>query len=247
MAHAAWKWMVVAAAVCTGLVACGDDDDGGGGNNPPPTNQFDAGVNEFRPGLGEDEGEPEGTPFTLPAGVSYAGTLRGADEVTGECENAGTEPQGSGALVQVCVPLRNDTGASVEVEFPPGLIVVATSEGLGQNGLLIERTVITVPPTPPGPGGRDDAGTADGGVEEDAFIVPLYMYCLNEARDPSNQYMTYEVGPVTTDDALQELLRLLEGKRIDSSEDVRVVQNALYSITEGRGLTTPDRDAIDDL
>lgn len=73
------------------------------------------------------------------------------------------------------------------------------------------------------------------------------MYCLNEERDPSNEFMTYAVGPITSDDALQELLRLLEGKVIDSSEDVGVVQNALYSITEGRGLTTPDRDAINDL
>ncbi len=247
MAHAAWKWTVVAAAVGLGFLACGDDDDDGRGGNPPPSNQFDAGVNVFRPGLGEDEGEPQGTAFSLPTGVSYAGTIRGAAELSGECENASTDPRGSGAYVRVCVPLRNDTGVSMEVEFPPGLIVVATSEGRNQNGLLIERSIITVPPTPPGPGGRDDAGTPDGGVEENAFIVPLYMYCLNEERDPSSPYITYAVGPVTTDDALQELLRLLDGKRIDSSEDVSVVQNALYSITEGRGLTTPDRNAINGL
>ncbi|GHG85460.1 hypothetical protein [Comamonas sp. JC664] len=247
MAHAAWKWAVVAAAVGAGILACGDDDDGGGGNRPPPSNEFDAGVNVFRPGLGEDDGKPVGTPFELPAGVSFAGTLRGASEFSGECDNAGTEAKGSGAYVRVCVPLRNDTGAPVQVEFPPGLVVVSTSEGRNQNGLLIERSIITVPPTPPGPGGRDDAGTPDGGVEENAFIVPLYMYCLNEERDPSNPYITYEVGVITSDDALQELLRLLDGKRIDTSEKVRVVQDALYSITEGRGLTTPDREAINRL
>ncbi|WP_141621534.1 hypothetical protein [Myxococcus sp. AB036A] len=244
MAQAAWKWMVVAAAVGAGALACGG---GGGGPNPPPPGGFDAGVNVFRPGLGEDEGEPQGTPLSLPEGISIADTLRGAEEFTGECENARVASQGSGAYVRVCVPLRNDTGAPVEVEFPPGLVVVSTSEGRGQNGLLIERTILVVPPTPPGPGGRDDAGTPDGGAEENAYIVPLYMYCLNEQRDPSNQYMTYAVGPVTSDDALQELLRLLEGKVIDSSDDVGVVQNAIYSITERRGLTTEDRDAIDDL
>ncbi|NVJ02329.1 hypothetical protein HV824_30005 [Myxococcus sp. AM009] len=247
MAQAAWKWMVVAAAVGAGVLACDGDDDGGGDNPPPPPTGFDAGVDVFRPGLGEDEGAPQGTPFSLPEGVSFAGTLRGAAEVTGECENASVESQGSGATVRVCVPLRNDTGAPVEVVFPPGLVVVSTSEGRGQNGLLIERTVLTVPPTPPGPGGRDDAGTSDGGVEENAYIVPLYMYCLNEERDPSNPFITYAVGPVTSDDALQELLGLLQGKRIDSADDVGVVQYAIYSITEGRGLTTPDRDAIDDL
>ncbi|AEI68122.1 hypothetical protein [Corallococcus macrosporus] len=245
MAQAAWKWMVVAAAVGAGVMAC--DGGGGGPNNPPPINGLDAGTNVFRPGLGDDEGEPEGTPFTLPEGLSYAGTTVGADDITGECQNPGTESSGSGTYVRVCVPLRNDTGAPVEVVFPPGLIVVSTSEGRGQNGLLIERTIITVPPTPPGPGGRDDAGTPDGGVEENAFIVPLNMYCLNEALDPSNPYITYRVGNVTSDEALQELLRLLEGKVIDSLDDVGVVQHALYSITESHGLTTEDREDIDDL
>lgn len=242
MAQAAWKWVVVAAAVGAGVLACD-----GGGDNPPPSTGFDAGVNVVRPGLGEDDGPPQGTPFILPDGISFAGTLWGAEEVSGECENASVEAQGSGTYVRVCVRLRNDTGAPVQVEFPPGLVVVSTSEGRGQNGLLIERTILVVPPTPRGPGGRDDAGTPDGGVEEDVFIVPLYMYCLNEARDPSNQYMTYAAGPITSDDALQELLRLLQGKVIDSLEDVSVVQRAIYSITEGRGLTTPDRDALNAL
>lgn len=239
MAHAAWKWMVVAAAVGAGVLACSGDDDGGDGPNPPPGG-FDAGVNEVRPGLGDDPGEPEGSPFTLPPGVTVSGTVFGANDVTSDCGN-GAPGNGSGVYVQVCVPVRNSTGGPVEVVFPPGLIVVSAAEGF-QNGLLVERVVVTVPATPPGPG-----GPPDGGTDPDAHVVPLFTYCLNESQNPNDTGTPYKLGPVTSDAALKDLLRLLEGKRIDTEDDVDVVQDAIYSITEGKGLTLDDRNAIDKL
>ncbi|QSQ25049.1 hypothetical protein JY651_08995 [Pyxidicoccus parkwayensis] len=238
MAHAAWKWMAVAAAVGAAVLACGGDDDEGGTNNPPTG--IDAGVNEVRPGLGDDPGEPLGTQFNLPTGVTVSGTVYGADDLTSDCGN-GAPGNGSGVYVQVCVPLRNSTGGPVEVVFPPGLVIVSTSEGF-QNGLLVERVVITVPPTPPGPG-----GPPDGGTDPDATVVPLFTYCLNESQNPNEKGTPYKLGPVTSDSALKELLQLLSGKRIDSPEDVDVVQEALYSITESKGLTAEDRAAINKL
>jgi hypothetical protein len=237
MAHAAWKWMVVAAAVGAGVLACSGDDDGEGGPNPPPSNGFDAGVNEIRPGLGDDPGEPQGSPFTLPSGVTLAGTLYGANAESSDCGN-GAKGNGSGVYVQVCVPLRNDTGGPVEVVFPPGLIVVSAAEGF-QNGLLVERVVVVVPPTPPGPG-----GPPDGGTDPDATVVPLFTYCLNESQNPNDTGTPYKLGPVSSDSAVKELLGLLQGKRIDSDKDVDVVQDAIYSITEGKGLTLDDRNRI---
>ncbi|MFP2932649.1 hypothetical protein ACLESO_47380 [Pyxidicoccus sp. 3LG] len=244
MAHVAWKWMVVAAAIGAGVLACSDgDDDGGGPNNPPGGGGVDAGVNEFRPGLGEDEGEPQGTPLSLPNGVSISGDILGADELRGECKG-GETPHGSGPAVKVCVPFRNDTLGSVQVELPPGLIVVSISEGRYQHGLLVERVVVTIPPTRQGPGGLPDGGP---GPDPDATQVLLHLYCLNEERNPSETGNPYEMGPVTSDSALRELLQLLSGKRIDSEDDVDVVQDALYSITEHNGLTREDREAISDL
>jgi hypothetical protein len=242
MAHAAWKWMVVAVGVGLGVVACGDDDDGGGGpDSGTPPGGFDAGVNEVRPGLGDDPGEPLGTPFTLPPGVTVSGTIVGADDLTSECEN-GKKGNGSGVYVQVCVPLRNTTGAPVEVVFPPGLVIVSAAEGF-QNGLLVERIVVTVPPTNNGPGGPP----TDGGVDPSAEVVPLSTYCLNESQSPNELGTPYRFGPVTSDSALQELLGLLANKRIDTDEDKDVVQSAIYSITEEKGLTPRDRSDIDDL
>ncbi|WP_164018393.1 hypothetical protein [Pyxidicoccus trucidator] len=234
MAHAAWKWLVVAVGVGAGVLACSGDDDEGT-DDPPGT-----GENEVRPGLGDDPGEPRGTPFTLPAGVTVSGTVFGADDLSSDCGN-GVPGNGSGEYVQVCVPLRNSTGAPVQVVFPPGLVIVSASEGF-QNGLLVERVVVTVPPTDNGSG-----GPPDGGTDPEAEVVPLFTYCLNESQNPNERGTPYRIGPVTSDAALQELLGLLADKRIDSEDDADVVQDAIYSITEGKGLTASDRDDIDDL
>lgn len=205
--------------------------------------------NIVRPGLGEDPGAPEVTAFTLPEGVRLAGTIRGADEVSGLCENTDAEGHGSGVYVRICVPLENLTGGPVQIEFPAGLVVVSTSEGRAQNGLLIERTVLTLPPTVRGGAGcrRPEEGRRNRQDKADdpcAHIVPLYLYCLNEERDPSNPYITYAIAGMTTDRALQETLRLLDGRKVSDIEHVSAVQNALYSITEGRGLTREDISLI---
>src|SRR5690606_34268203 len=95
-----------------------------------------SGQNVVRPGLGEDPGPPDVTPFALPDGVRLMGVIRGANEYSGECDDASTQSSGSGAYVRICVPIENLSGGPVQIEFPAGLIVVATSEGRSQNGLL---------------------------------------------------------------------------------------------------------------
>jgi hypothetical protein len=227
------KWVV--GVVGAAALACGGDDAPGG--LPPPG--LDAGVNEVRPGLGDDPGEPLGPPFTLPPGVTVGGTVYGADDLTSDCGN-GAPGNGSGVYVQVCVPLRNSAGAPVEVVFPPGLVIVSAAEGF-QKGLLVERIVVTVPPTPPGPGGPVDGGTAP---TQESHVVPLFTYCLNESQNPNETGTPYALGPVTSDPALRELLGLLEGRRIDTEDEVDAVQDAVYSITEGKGLTARDRDEL---
>ncbi|MBZ4401366.1 MULTISPECIES: hypothetical protein [unclassified Myxococcus] len=244
MAHAAWKWMVVAVGVGAGVLACSDDDDGGGGGGGDGGFTFDAGVNLVRPGFGEDPGRPVGKTFVFPPGVELAGVPYGASDATKDCGN-GVAPIGTGPAVLVCVPLRNTTGSPVEVTFEPGLVVLNTAPSRIQNGMLIGREPITVPPTGTGPGGVD-AGT-DGGSEEEVFLVPLHMYCLNEARGPSEEGGTFELGPVSTDPDIVRLLQLLENKVIANEDDADVVQDALYSITEYNGLTAEDLAAINGL
>lgn len=242
MAHAAWKWMVVAAAVGAGVLACSDDGDGdGGGRTDGGPITFDAGVNKERPGFGEDPGTPVGTTLTLPPGVEIVGPLYGANDSTKDCGN-GVAPVGTGPAVLVCVPLRNNTGAPVMMTFEPGLIMMNSGPSRIQNGMLMDRVRINLPPTGIGSGGID-AGT-DGGTEEELYVVPFHLYCLNEARNPSEQDGPFALGPISTDPDIRELLGLLEGKTIDDEDEADVVQDALYSITEYNGLTEEDRAAL---
>lgn len=244
MAHAAWKWMAVAAALGSGVFAACSDKGGGGPNTEDDTDAGpgDPTENVFRPGLGDDEGEPRGTPLSLPAGIQISGTILGVDASEGECEGATIPPAGSGGAVWACVKLTNSGGGPVTVELPPGLILISEFQE-GQNGLLVERVRINVPPTGGGTGGID-AGT-DGGTDEGVtFIVPLHLYCLNESKSPSFDKMEYRLGPVTNDPALLELLSLLAGKTIDTEDELSAVQEAIYSITEGKGLTRDDRAAL---
>lgn len=237
MAHAAWKWMVVAVGVGAGVLACSDDGGGGGG----PVGGFDAGVNKERPGFGEDPGAPVGTTFEFPPGIELAGDPYGATDADGDCGN-GVAPLGTGESVWVCVPLRNLSGAPVTMTFEPALVMLSMSASRYQNGMLMDRVRITIPPTGIGPGGVD-AGP-DAGAGEKPFIVPLHMYCLNEQRAPSEEGVRYALGPVSTDPDILALLNLLKNKVISSQDDVSVVQDAIYSITEYNGLTDEDRTRI---
>ncbi|AGC46390.1 putative lipoprotein [Myxococcus stipitatus DSM 14675] len=235
MAHAAWKWMVVVAGVGAGVLACSENGGGGG------LITFDAGVNKERPGFGEDPGAPVGNPFNFPPGIELAGDPYGASDADGDCGN-GVAPQGTGQGVLVCVPLRNLSGAPVTMTFEPALVMLSASASRYQNGMLMDRIRITIPPTGIGPGGID-AGP-DAGSEEKPFLVPLHMYCINEKRAPSEEGVPYRLGPVSTDPDILTLLRLLQNKAIKSQDDITIVQDALYNITEYNGLTSEDERRI---
>ncbi len=242
MAHAAWKWVALAALVGGGFfAACSGDDGDSDGDDPVDAGTEQPGENVFRPGLGDDEGTPRGTPLSPPAGTRVTGTILGEDAGEGECEGAGAPPKGSGRAVWACLKLENTTGGPIEVELPDGLMLVSDTED-GQNGILVERVFFTVPPT--GSTGGIDAGTDAGAGGGTPFVVMLRMYCLNESRSPSFDRMEYTLGPVTNDPALLELLGLLAGKTIDNDAEKSVVQTAIYNITEGKGLTNEDRAAL---
>lgn len=235
-----YGWNVAITAALAAVVLAG----------APMTASAQSQENVVRPGLGEDPGAPETTPFALPPGVRLAGTIRGADEESGECEAPGAEPGGTGVYVRVCVPLENLSGSPVQIEFPAGLVLVATSEGRAQNGLLIERTLVTVPPTMRGGAGCrrvEDERAGQEAQDPCVFVVPLYLYCLNEERDPSSPFITYAFSGVTNDRALREMLSLLDGKAVRTKEQIGLVQEALYNITEGRGLRPQDRAVLNQL
>lgn len=177
------------------------------------------------PGFGRDERPPSGAPLQLPAGVEIAGPLRGADD-DGNCPRPYTNTVGSGLWVRACLPLRNLTGAPVTITFPPGLTIVSASETF-QNGLLVERAVVTVPPREVGGPGR----LRDKEEEDDIVYVPLHMYCINSAKDPSDPSASFTLGPVVAHAGMSQIYQLLEGRNIaDDRYPVEAVQEAIYDI-----------------
>lgn len=192
------------------------------------------------PGFGNDRRTPTGAPFVLPPGLEIAGPIVGADD-DGKCPRPSTDAVGSGLWVRVCVPVRNRTGGPVSVIFPPGLVIVAASEGF-QNGLLVERTVLTVPPIMPGPGRLRDK------KDEDIIYIPVHAYCLNSAREGSTPGTPYSLGPVSQNPVMGEIYRLLEGKTLrDDGTRVEVVQEAIYDAIKAGTVTPEIREALDAL
>ncbi|MFP2911335.1 hypothetical protein ACLESD_41190 [Pyxidicoccus sp. 3LFB2] len=233
MAKARWTWLVVAALV--GAAGCEDDgdDNGGGPDDETPAGEV--------PGFGKNRNAPKGTPFSLPAGIQVvSATLKGAND-DGDCAGDETDPAGSGLYVRACIEVKNPTGAPVQVVFPPGLVLVSATETY-QNGILVEREVITIPPTSNGPGGFD------GGSESETVSIPLHFYCINKSADPSDEFARFELGPVTDHPKMREIFSALEGKDISNQRDpVEAVQEAVFSITDGNGLTEDDRAALRNL
>jgi hypothetical protein len=194
------------------------------------------------PGMGNAGGVPQGEPFKLPAGISLKGDIVGnEDGVSGQdCVF-----DGQGFNVVVKIKLHRDTGsAPIEVVFPAGLVITTASEGF-QHGLLIEKVVVTIPPVQPGSGGSD-------------CQVTLMMLCLNAARKPSDASAIYKFATVTNSEQIKDFIKKLSGKKISFSAyplgnnddyflNEEFIQDALWSITDGEGLTKKDLEFIQSL
>ena len=207
---------------------------GGGGmadDDEEPDMEYPDQVPGTIPGFGEADGEPEGTAFVLPEGVELVEAIRGNEN--------GPEDEclfdGPGYNVVVKIKLRRTIpgGSPLRVEFPAGLVIVTTTEGRNQNGLLVEKTIVELPPLVQGGGGsRCD--------------ITLLLLCTNQKRDPSSSYHTYKFGPVTNAPLIRDFVKRLQGKKINFSdytpeqeeemlEIQQIVQEALYALTDGHG------------
>jgi hypothetical protein len=231
-----WNRLVVLVLMAVMITAC---DKGEGDNN----------AGEEKPGhiagMGNDTRAPEGPIFQLPSGVSVVGSMMGRDGISAPIPNTCAE-DGVGKDVIVSMKLKRDSiGGPSTVEFPPGLVIVTAAEGF-QKGLLVERTVVRLPPVMPGPGSPSPVCN-----------VTLRLVCLNADKNPSEEFVSYNFGPVTTSPLLKDLINRLAGKKMllsqypnDPDWDkkvVKVVQRAVKSLTDDDGLTNTDIQNIGNL
>lgn len=190
------------------------------------------------PGMGNEPGNLTGQAFQLPKGISLKGVIVGDEDPGGNA----CKVDGSGENVMVQLTLQRDSTGSgpIIVKFPRGLTIVSQGEGY-QNGILVEEISVPVPPMPPGSGGV-------------SCKVNLLLQCLNKDKLVSDATASYKFGPITDSKPIKDFLSKLAGKKVtysDYNQDGNLwrdcnagIQDALWNITDGRGLTQEDLDFI---
>lgn len=120
------------------------------------------------PGIGDNDGLPAGTEIQLPAGVRFV--QRPGKAFDPDLKNL----YGNANTFYADVNMEIDrakvkTGAPVQMTFEPGLVMLNTAPSRIQNGMLMDRVRVNMPPTGIGAGGLKDTVT-----------VYLGLVCLNE-------------------------------------------------------------------
>jgi hypothetical protein len=181
-------------------------------------------------GFGDSQERPTGTPFQLPASVTINGPVKGFINWGEACENKEDKAKGKGDLVKLCIPFFNNSNQPVTITFPPGLIFIAKNVNY-QNGILIEQAVFEVPP-------------------QQQFYIPIFLCCLNESRTPSVPWEEWELGPVTNDKDMLDLVTWLNTKNLTggfTSTGTQPVQHAVWNVSEGEPIDEDDKNDIANL
>jgi hypothetical protein len=235
------------------LVGCGGSGGGGGNSNDAPG---------AISGLGNTPGDVTGDVFEFPEGVSIEGSVGGVSgynlniieqnqKSTETINDYYDEPNflnidmsreydaliGSGGkYVLISFNLKNSSDVEKTVVFPAGLLLISTS-GRSQNGLLIKKTSVTIPALT-------------------TYRVILAMYCANASRSSAKGHGYNNVFIVSNSSTLQGLFDLVANKKInieeyedsESSEYSTLVNNftsIVWHITDSSyGLTDRDRSYI---
>ncbi|MDR3346430.1 MAG: hypothetical protein LBS73_04560 [Campylobacteraceae bacterium] len=142
---------------------------------------------------------------------------------------------GSGRnYMKVSIPLRNRNSTATKVTFPARLIA-RSSTGERRHGILLKNSSVIVP-------------------ANSLYEVMLVMYCGNIHEDTSHGGL-HDKLIVSDSDTLKDLTQRLANKKInveeysDDESDVYweiacVLQNIVWSVTNGSGLSQAKKDWI---
>lgn len=157
------------------------------------------------PGLGFSAAEPIGKPFALPAGIELRQPIKPyTSSRPQDCGNKDEKKKvygTDGDLIALCLIFSNRSGAPTTVALPPGLIFRSRNVKK-QNGILVQRVVIEVPPVP-------------------VFYAPLLLYCANGNRPGPRSEDLYELGPIADRPELTTLFRKLAGKDLAENQMIQ--------------------------
>lgn len=201
-----------------------------GTDNPYPDG-IKASFNQ--PGIGPTPGNPTGTPFELPPGV------RLVDRPNFRFDPDLKRLHGNSNAFYVALHLVNDsTKGDRLIEFPPALVMLSTSNKEYQNGMLMDRIRITIPPNGQGPGGTNDTTTIYIGVVclNENLMNPFMGNTHPDAEMYTIADGTFKPFVVSNDPNLLKLIRVLEGY------DLRLKRH--YTVPEGNAGEEPEDQRI---
>jgi len=77
-------------------------------------------------------------------------------------------------------------------------------------------------------------------------LITIGTFCCNEGRTPPTDTDYFEIGPITDNTELQQIYSITRFKQLNSS-NVLTVQNAIWAVTDGDGLTQALIDSLNSL
>ncbi|MDN3725332.1 hypothetical protein QRD02_13170 [Aequorivita sp. SDUM287046] len=244
------KYSLIALA----LVGCDKNDDDK--REPLDGNDWDIVIptSSNKPGIGNTEGLPIGTPWHPPQGIELV------DRPNKPFDSNTELLYGSLNTFYADVNFVNHTEDTLSVEIPSGLIFIFKHEGRTQDGLLTSPLKVKVPPT-------------FSAIIRDTTTIYVGLGCLNYTKafpweeNQEEDTKDYPIGKdmykpyvVTTDENLLRLLDIVGDfpnlaltehynpqEMFDDNYEVpkwqeiyAIIQNALWQITDGPGLLLKD-------
>ncbi|MBS2097589.1 hypothetical protein [Carboxylicivirga linearis] len=197
------------------------------------------------PGMGYTDGSLEAQSYDFNDNLSF-GEIRGVSStsLSSVLKSTGTfdfKVFGSGDQIRVEITVTNDHSTECRsLWFRAGTVFEVDDPNV-QHAILMCPVNVCVPPN-----------------SEKTFILDLY--CLNEGKDRPTENNTYTFLGVTTSKPVLDLLTLLQGKKINwehyvaypepdlnYADIIERLQEILWKITNGSGLTSEDTEFINGL
>lgn len=131
------------------------------------------------------------------------------------------------SLMPLRAVLLNTTSSRVNVRMPAGL-VFSPLDLEYQYLMLVQEFAFSVPPD-----------------QDTAILLPTFG--CNEDLDEPDEEMSYEIDSQVWEREFNELFTILKPKHLDNWNAVELVQDAVYEITDGNGLTDSTRQLLQQL
>lgn len=181
------------------------------------------------PGFGDSIALPTGEPFILPEGLELKVISYNPFDKENTCKRPdaeeGEEPLPDSGLttgmVNLCLQFGNRTGGPINVELPPGLIFVSSSNE-NQHGIVVQKLTIEVP-------------------SDQYMVSPIKADCMNASRSAPGPGISYEIGPVTDNPHIREALGILAGRDLSDPIDSATASMVLKPLYKGKPLSHEGR------